>query len=84
MSKRIFTLFFMLVLVSAGFAQKKEVDYGQILLDTTELKKSPTCTVEHPLSACHPIAYFPLSNPSFHFSVDYCCSNNSKCSASLS
>ena len=36
------------------------------------------------LSACHPIAYFPLSNPSFHFSVDYCCSNNSKCSASLS
>lgn len=26
MSKRIFTLFFMLVLVSAGFAQKKEVN----------------------------------------------------------
>ena len=47
-------------------------------------KKISTCTVEHPLSACHPIAYFPLSNPSFHFSVDYCCSNNSKCSASLS
>ena len=46
--------------------------------------KISTCTVEHPLSACHPIAYFPLSNPSFHFSVDYCCSNNSKCSASLS
>lgn len=47
-------------------------------------KNLSTCTVEHPLSACHPIAYFPLSNPSFHFSVDYCCSNNSKCSASLS
>ena len=48
------------------------------------LENISTCTVEHPLSACHPIAYFPLSNPSFHFSVDYCCSNNSKCSASLS
>ena len=47
-------------------------------------KNISTCTVEHPLSACHPIAYFPLSNPSFHFSVDYCCSNNGKCSASLS
>lgn len=46
MSKRIFTLFFMLVLVSAGFAQKKEVDYGQILLDTTELKKSLTLVDE--------------------------------------
>lgn len=47
-------------------------------------KNFSTCTVEPSLSACHPIAYFPLSNPSFHFSVDYCCSNNSKCSASLS
>lgn len=46
MSKRIFTLFFMLVLVSAGFAQKKEVNYGQILLDTTELKKSLTLVDE--------------------------------------
>ena len=46
MSKRIFTLFFMLVLVSAGFAQKKEVNYGQILLDTTELKKSLTLADE--------------------------------------
>ena len=43
-----------------------------------------TCTVDPSLSARHPIAYFPLSNPSFYFSVDYCCSNNSKCSASLS
>ena len=47
-------------------------------------EKISTCTVEPSLSARHPIAYFPLSNPSFHFSVDYCCSNNSKCSASLS
>lgn len=46
MSKRILTLFFMLVLVSAGFAQKKEVNYGQILLDTTELKKSLTLVDE--------------------------------------
>ena len=51
---------------------------------TLDQENISTCTVEHPLSACHPIAYFPLSNPSFHFSVDYCCSNNSKCSASLS
>ena len=52
--------------------------------DVNSIKNTSTCTVEHPLSACHPIAYFPLSNPSFHFSVDYCCSNNGKCSASLS
>lgn len=49
-----------------------------------DLDTFSTCTVEPSLSARHPIAYFPLSNPSFHFSVDYCCSNNSKCSASLS
>ena len=65
------------------------VDWGEIEelggnAGKCQLQKKSTCTVEHPLSACHPIAYFPLSNPSFHFSVDYCCSNNSKCSASLS
>lgn len=53
-------------------------------LNVGDTENISTCTVEHPLSACHPIAYFPLSNPSFHFSVDYCCSNNGKCSASLS
>lgn len=39
MSKRIFTLFFMLVLVSAGFAQKKEVDYGQNIIGYNRIKK---------------------------------------------
>ena len=67
-----------------NFTDDKE---AKVLVDHFEKdgdKNLSTCTVEHPLSACHPIAYFPLSNPSFHFSVDYCCSNNSKCSASLS
>ncbi len=40
MNKRIFTLFFMLLLVSAGFAQKHELDYGKMIMDTTELKKT--------------------------------------------
>lgn len=53
-------------------------------LNVGDTENISTCTVEPSLSARHPIAYFPLSNPSFHFSVDYCCSNNGKCSASLS
>lgn len=39
MNKRIFTLFFMLLLVSAGFAQKQELDYGKMIMDTALLKK---------------------------------------------
>ena len=64
--------------VNLAFFFKRKLNFGFMPENIS------TCTVEHPLSACHPIAYFPLSNPSFHFSVDYCCSNNSKCSASLS
>ena len=65
--------------------QREEIESVMTLRETAEnTEKYSTCTVEHSLSACHPIAYFPLSNPSFHFSVDYCCSNNSKCSASFS
>ena len=66
------------------YKQKFYLRTGIFLVKKEILEKSSTCTVEHPLSACHPIAYFPLSNPFFHFSVDYCCSNNGKCSASLS
>ena len=67
---------------SFNSCSKKHYSHGKSV--SIRVQKTSTCTVEHPLSACHPIAYFPLSNPSFHFSVDYCCSNNSKCSASLS
>lgn len=79
------TLFIIIVL---GFIIYKAIVNPSDKKDKKEIvedkEKIATCTVEHPLSACHPIAYFPLSNPSFHFSVDYCCSNNGKCSASLS
>lgn len=38
MNKRIFALFFMFLLVSAGFAQ--EIDYDKMIMDTTALKKN--------------------------------------------